>query len=206
MRTNQFLVLILVACATMGAAPQGTDNGVAQDLKAVIADVKAHPEHWTKHRVGLIERYKKIGHDVSIDTAGEFQTLLAGYSIFTAKIPANSKRKTITPEQQAKGFADFIKRNNYAEIPFTEEGWKAAQGDQTDNLRYRLFKGFQRKHKVIGMQADELMTKLAAPAWSNEFEISYPMGPETGLFSIDTMSLHFKVSSSTVVSFKYVQN
>lgn len=207
MRPKQLFAMAVVICALAGACTNARkETPAATDLdkiKLIVEEIQIHPDRWTTYRDGLIRQYKQLGHDVAIDSSREFLTLLAGFAMFTVPMPEKAPFK---PEERMRAFADFVRLNNNLPLPFSSEAWKAAEGDYKDSLRYRLFKGFQRENKIIGMQADELIGKLGPPLWSTPAEVVYEMGPGTGVISIDDMSLYFAISSGTVTGYRYHQN
>lgn len=209
MRPKQLFTVAVVIFALAGACTNTRKEAPTamppEAVKRIVEEMQTHPDRWTKYRDDLIRQYKRLGYDVAIDSTDEFQTLFIGFYMFTVPVPDDMKIP-FTPDQQKEAFADFMRLNNNLPLPFSPEAWKAAEGDYRDSLRYRMFKGFQRKYKVIGMPAAELVKKLGPPLWESPDEIAFEMDLGPGLSSMDNMSLHFNISSGTVTGFRFGQN
>ena len=76
-----------------------------------------------------------------------------------------------------------------------------------DPIRLRMVNDLLRRHRLIGLSRDELVTLLGNPppsGYFREFEIVYWLGPESGLFSIDSEWLIIHLGDDNRVAEAYV--
>ncbi len=76
-------------------------------------------------------------------------------------------------------------------LSFDSQAWKASLADNQseDPIRLRMVDDLLRKHRLIGLSRSEVLDFLGQPPPTDKFsdwDLVYWLGPERGLFSIDS--------------------
>jgi hypothetical protein len=90
---------------------------------------------------------------------------------------------------------------------FESASWKAENRRGAEGIRVRMVDDLLRRHRLIGMQRTQLEALLGVPPptpYFREYDYVYWLGPERGLFSIDSEWLVVKLQNDVVVAAQVV--
>jgi hypothetical protein len=90
---------------------------------------------------------------------------------------------------------------------FESASWKAENRDAPQGVRVHMVDDLLRTHKLVGMtraQLEDLLGVPPATEYFREYDYVYWLGPERGLFSIDSEWLVVKCSHGVVISAQVV--
>jgi hypothetical protein len=90
---------------------------------------------------------------------------------------------------------------------FDSTSWKAENRHGAEGIRVRMVDDLLRTHKLVGMSRAQLENLLGVPPateYFREYDYVYWLGPERGLFPIDSEWLVVKCDHNVVVSAQVV--
>jgi hypothetical protein len=94
-------------------------------------------------------------------------------------------------------------RDYASRMAFDSAAWKAENRGDAAGLRVRMVDDLLRTHKLVGLSRAQLEDLLGVPPateYFREYDYVYWLGPERGLFSIDSEWLVVKCGQGVVVS------
>ena len=100
-----------------------------------------------------------------------------------------------------------IVRDYAGRTEFDSASWKAENREGAAGVRVRMVDDLLRTRKLVGMSRAQLEDLLGVPpatAYFREYDYVYWLGPERGLFSIDSEWLVVKCGQGLVVSARVV--
>lgn len=104
-------------------------------------------------------------------------------------------------------FGTPVVKDYASRMAFNSSSWKAENRRGADGVRVRMVDDLLRTHKLVGMSRDQLEELLGVPPateYFREYDYVYWLGPERGLFSIDSEWLVVKCGQGVVVSAQVV--
>ncbi len=104
-------------------------------------------------------------------------------------------------------FGTPVVKDYASRTAFDSTSWKAENRRGADGVRVRMVDDLLRTHKLVGMSRDQLEELLGVPPASEyfrEYDYVYWLGPERGLFSIDSEWLVVRCGQGVVVSAQVV--
>lgn len=100
-------------------------------------------------------------------------------------------------------FGPPVVKDYASRTSFDSAKWKAENRRGAEGIRGRMVDDLLRRHRLIGMQREQVEQLLGVPpptAYFREYDYVYWLGPERGLFSIDSEWLVVRCQQGAVVS------
>src|SRR5574341_40025 len=104
-------------------------------------------------------------------------------------------------------FGTPVVKDYASRTSFEPGSWKAENRRGAEGIRVRMVDDLLRRHRLIGMQRAQLEALLGVPPptpYFREYDYVYWLGPERGLFSIDSEWLVVKLQNDVVVAAEVV--
>lgn len=104
-------------------------------------------------------------------------------------------------------FGAPVVRDYASRTSFESDSWKAENRRGAEGIRVRMVDDLLRSHTLIGMQRAQLEALLGVPPstpYFREYDYVYWLGPERGLFSIDSEWLVVTLQNDVVVTARVV--